>query len=100
MSPRWAARVDANQHAIVKAMRWRGATVHLLHREGRGCPDLLVGFLGLNLLMEVKTKDGELNDREVEWHETWRGHVDIVRTVDQALDILDRIAGKERSNGR
>ena len=89
---RWAARVDANQHAIVKALRWRGATVHLLHRERRGCPDLLVGFLGHNLLIEVKTKDGELTPTEAEWHESWRGHVDIVRTVDQALDILDKIA--------
>ena len=95
MTPRWAAKVDANQHAIVKALRWRGASVHLLHREGRGCPDLLVGFLGRNLLIEVKTEDGELTPREAEWHETWRGRVEIVRTVDQALDILDRIAGRE-----
>ena len=97
MTPRWAARVDANQHAIVKAARARGATVHLLFREGRGCPDALLGFLGHNLLWEIKTEDGELTPREAEWHESWRGHVDIVRTVDQALDILDKIA---RNNGR
>ena len=89
---RWAAKVDANQHAIVKALRWRGATVHLLHREGRGCPDLLVGFLGHNLLLEVKTKDGELTPREAEWHDDWRGQVSIVRTAHEALDILDTIA--------
>ena len=91
MSPRWAARVDANQHAIVKALRWRGATVHLLHREGRGCPDLLVGFRGQNLLLEVKAEDGRLTKREAEWHRDWRGQVTIVRTVGEALDILDRI---------
>jgi hypothetical protein len=90
--PRWAARVDANQHAIVKAARWRGATVHLLHREGRGCPDLLVGFRGRNLLWEVKTEAGTMTDSEAAWHETWRGSVDIVWTVEQALDILDKIA--------
>ena len=92
MTPRWAARVDANQHAIVKAARWHGASVHLLHREGRGCPDLLVGYMGHNLLWEVKTESGTMTDSETTWHETWRGSVDIVWTVEQALDILDRIA--------
>ena len=89
--PRWAAKVDANQHAIVKALRKRGATVHLLHREGRGCPDLLVGFLGVNLLLEVKTADGELTKREAEWHDTWRGTVHIVRTRSEALAILNEV---------
>ena len=93
MSPRWAAKVDANQHAIVKAMRWRGATVQLLHRFGQGVPDLLVGFRGVNLLIEVKTEDGELTEREAEWHEWWDGEVHIVRTKHEALDILDEIAG-------
>jgi len=92
VSPRWAAKVDANQHAIVKAMRKRGATCHLLFREGRGCPDVLAGFLGYNLLIEIKTEDGELTDREAKWHDWWRGTVYIVRTVNDALDILDRIA--------
>jgi len=90
--PRWAARTDANQHAIVKALRWRGATVHSLHRVGQGCPDLLVGFHGHNLLIEVKTDQGELTPSEARWHELWRGMVHIVRTTDDALDILDRIA--------
>lgn len=90
--PRWAARTDANQHAIVKALRWRGATVHSLHRVGQGCPDLLVGFKGHNLLMEVKTKDGTLTKGEADWHRKWEGMVYTVRTCDEALDILDRIA--------
>ena len=89
--PRWAAKVDANQHAIVKVLRKRGATVQTLHRVGQGVPDLLVGFLGHNLLMEVKTEDGSLTKREAEWHRRWRGTVHIVKTCDEALDILDKI---------
>ena len=89
---RWAAKTDANQHAIVKALRARGARVHSLHRVGQGCPDLLVGFQGHNLLMEVKTEDGVLTDSEARCHERWRGTVHIVRTTEEALDILDRIA--------
>ena len=48
--------------------------------------------MGRNLLWEVKTESGTMTDSETTWHETWRGSVDIVWTVEQALDILDRIA--------
>lgn len=51
---RRAARVDANQAAIAEALRSCGATVQLIHTVGKGCPDLLVGFGGINLLLEVK----------------------------------------------
>lgn len=47
---RYAARVDANQQAIVKALRDAGAFVWII-----GLPvDLLVGFAGQTYLVEVK----------------------------------------------
>ena len=47
---RHAARVDVNQKAIVQAMRDAGAYVWII-----GLPvDLLVGYKGHTLLMEVK----------------------------------------------
>ena len=39
-----ACKVDANQAAIVKALREYGCSVTHLHRVGDGCPDLLVGI--------------------------------------------------------
>jgi hypothetical protein len=88
---RTAAKVDANQGDIVKALRRAGATVQMLHTVGDGCPDLLVGFLGKNTLMEVK--DGakpasarRLTPDQVEWHEGWNGDpVYIVCSPEQAL---------------
>jgi hypothetical protein len=48
---RYAARVDENQAAIVKALRDAGAYVWII-----GLPvDLLVGYKDRTLLMEVKT---------------------------------------------
>ena len=93
MTPRWAAKADANQHAIMKALRWKGATVHTLHRVGQGCPDLLVGYRGINLLMEVKSDTGKLTTDEGRWHRRWKGQVCIVRSTDDALDVLDSIGG-------
>ncbi|HJP47915.1 hypothetical protein [Acinetobacter venetianus] len=45
---RRAAKIDANQTEIVKALRKFGASVQSLASTGKGCPDLLVGFRGMN----------------------------------------------------
>lgn len=85
-----AAAVDANQSAIVAALRKCGCTVTLLHKVGQGCPDLLVGSRGINVLLEVK--DGakspskqSLTPAQVEWHRDWRGQVAVVRTWQEAV---------------
>lgn len=90
---RYAAQVDANQAAIVSALRGIGATVAPLHRVGGGCPDLLVGFRGRNLLIEVK--DGgkppsarKLNDLQADWHGGWKGQVAVVEDADAAVAIV------------
>ena len=88
-----AARTDRNQSEIVSAFRRAGATVQPLHQVGRGCPDLLVGFSGLNLLVEVKNPDKppsarQLTEDQVRWHESWRGQVAVIECPDAAIAIL------------
>lgn len=83
-----AAKVDANQPEIVKALRAAGATVWHLHKEGSGCPDLLVGLWNENFLLEIKQANGKVNALQKEWHDNWRGSVFVVRTVDEALDAI------------
>lgn len=87
---RTKAKVDANQKEITMALRGIGASVTPTHQLGSGFPDLCVGFQGRNLLLEVK--DGEkppsarkLTQDEQEWHDSWRGQVCIVNSVDDAL---------------
>ena len=53
---KYARRVDENQGDIVKALRACGATVRVV-TQGDGIPDLLVGYNGYTILMEVK--DGQ-----------------------------------------
>ena len=93
---RTAARVDANQSEIVEALRQIGATVQTLHQVGRGCPDLLVGFRGVNILLEVK--DGskppsarKLTPDEYSWHKDWRGQVAVVKSIEDAIDVLNEV---------
>jgi hypothetical protein len=90
---RKTARVDANQAAIVEALRAIGASVQSLAMVGRGVPDLLVGFRSQNWLIEVK--DGakpqsarRLTADEVAWHDGWRGQVATVASIEDALELV------------
>lgn len=83
---RRAAKRDINEPEIVKALRQRGATVQPL--SAKGVPDLLVGYLGHNLLMEVKQPGKKLTADQIEWHDTYRGSAVIVYSVEGALRHL------------
>lgn len=90
---RRAARVDENQGLIVKALRACGATVRII-TQGDGIPDLLVGYRGHTILMEVK--DGnkppsarQLTTAEQIFFDQWAGgKLFIVNSVEEALDVL------------
>jgi len=83
-------KTDANQKDIVFALRQVGATVHDLSGAGAGCPDLLVGKNGVTYLLEIKNPDtkGKLNTLQEKWHAEWRGQVAVVRTVEEALEVI------------
>jgi len=87
---RRAARVDANQPAIVEALRAAGYSVQSLAAVGEGVPDLLVGAHGINVLLEVKDGSKSSSERRLtadqeRWHAAWRGRVSVVKTPEEAL---------------
>jgi hypothetical protein len=83
---RHAARTDANQAEIAKALRDAGCSVVSLHRVGMGVPDLLVGRHGRTYLLEVKAANGVLATAQKHWHYHWSGDdVRVVRTPEEAL---------------
>ena len=73
---RQAAKIDANQRAIVKTLRKVGCKVISLAAVGNGCPDLLV-LLGDKFTM-IEVKDGtkppskrRLTPHQLIFHEEW-----------------------------
>lgn len=81
-----AKRRDANEAAIIEALRGAGASVQQLNE--RGAPDLLVGFRGTTYLLEVKNPEakggakpggvrrkggGYLTDDQLKWFGAWKG---------------------------
>jgi Holliday junction resolvase len=89
-----AAKIDANQEQVVTALRAAGATVQSLAGVGKGVPDLLVGYQGQTLLMEVK--DGNkspsarlLTEDQLRWHGSWKGGaLAVVDSPDAALRMI------------
>jgi hypothetical protein len=81
-------RVDGNQAEIVKALRAIGASVQPIHIIGMGCPDILVGFQGVNYLFEIKAEGGTLSQDEIIWSTKWQGNAQTVFSAKQAIDIL------------
>lgn len=88
---RRAANVDKNQPEIVAVFRAMGCSVQHLHAVGAGCPDLLIGLNGTNILVEVKTAKGKLEATQEVWHRDWRGQVCVVRTVAEAQALVERV---------
>lgn len=88
-----AKRTDANQTAIVQALRKVGCSVTITSMVGDGFPDIVVGVNGKNFLLEIKDKDQPpskrvLTPEEKKFHEKWGGHVETVYSVDDALNIV------------
>jgi hypothetical protein len=91
---RRAAKIDANQTQIVEALRTAGATVQSLAAVGQGVPDLLVGYCGKTILMEVKDgrkppSERRLTPDQLKWHGDWNGGwLSVVDGVEAALRVL------------
>ena len=94
---RLKAKRDDNHADVVRALRQLGCTVQDLASVGDGCPDILVGFRGRNLCLEIK--DGakppsarKLTPEQVVWHHEWRGQVVIVESAEQAVRVVTQPA--------
>jgi len=82
-------KVDSNQSKITKELRDFGCSVQHLHSVGKGCPDLLVGYKGVNILLEIKRDETKkLTPDQVIWHHNWRGQVATVATAEEAYNAV------------
>lgn len=90
------ARIDSNHKEIVAALRQVGATVVSLAEMKHGCPDLLVGYAGETVLMEIK-KDSKakFTPDQLDFLSKWKGgaisRVDSVEAAIRALGITQRV---------
>jgi hypothetical protein len=83
-------RVDDNQKTLIHTFIALGASVLNLSTVGRGCPDLLLGYKGKTVLVEVKSSEkASYTEPQVKFMQTWRGGaVSRVDSVDAAIRLI------------
>ena len=84
---RRAAKVDANQAEIISLLRQvPGVTVEVIGRP----VDILIGYRGKNLLVEIKNKSGKdkLTDAQRKFIPDWTGQVRVAHTFEEILKLI------------
>ena len=96
---RRAARSDANQTVIVAEFRGLGASVAHTHMVGEGFADVVVGYRGSNVLVEIKDSakppsERKLTTAQVKFHAEWKGAIVIVDRIGQCAGLLADMADR------
>lgn len=94
---RMRAKKDDNHKEIAAVFKACGASVTDTSMVGNGVPDIIVGFPGVNYLIEIK--DGKkppsarkLTPDEQAFHLEWKGPIAIITSVDDALALIKSVA--------
>ena len=87
---RYNCKIDDNQRAIIKVLQACGASVQSLSAVRKGCPDLLVGIRGQNILLEIKQEGAKLTPDEGRFHASWKGQAAICRSPEDAIMLLGK----------
>lgn len=90
----YARKRDANEAEIVAALERVGATVAELDKP----VDLVVGYRGVNFLLEVKNGNQppswqRMTEDQQRFFDTWQGRAAVVRNVDEALEAIGASSG-------
>lgn len=92
------SRIDENQKQIVRFLRDMGVSVSVTSATGRGFPDLVCGYKGKNILLELK--DGKkpisaqsLTPEQHIWHYDWKGQVAVVNSAEAAWNEIIKVVG-------
>jgi hypothetical protein len=87
-------RTDSNHAEIIKALRKiPNLSVFSTHEVGKGFPDIVIGYKGVNYLIEIKNGNKppsarKLTDAELKFHNDWKGQIKIVNNLDEVLNLL------------
>ncbi len=93
---RRASRVDDNHAIIVSIFRSMGVSVADTSGVHGGFPDIVIGFGGVTVLVEIK--DGKkcaskrkLRPTQVKFHRNFKGAITVVESACQAIALANEI---------
>jgi len=89
-------RTDANHKSLINSIRQiPSISVFSTHTLGKGFPDIVVGYKGINYLFEIKDSaktpsQKKLTPDEVKFHCSWFGQVNIIETIEDVLRYINK----------
>jgi len=84
MSKYQVHRVDNNAKLIIEALEAGGCSVESIGRP----VDIAVGINGRSYLFEIKQPKGKLRESQIKFLDRWRGHVGILRSIEDVQLFL------------
>jgi len=88
----YARKIDSNQTEIVNTFRQLGASVAITSAVGKGFPDLVVGYAGRTMLVEVKSRvKATHTPDQLAFQSTWKGNYFTVRSREDAIALINQI---------
>jgi hypothetical protein len=87
-------RTDANHKELIDKIRQiPSASVFSTHEVGKGFPDIVVGYRGINYMFEIKdgkktASQKKLTQAEIKFHSNWTGQISVVEKIEDILNIL------------
>jgi hypothetical protein len=87
-------KTDANHKRIIDSCRKiPQLSVFSTHTIGKGFPDIVIGYKGINYLIEIKDGDKpksqtKLTEDEITFHKKWNGQICIVYSFQDIINIL------------
>lgn len=93
---RRAAKVDANQAAIVKVLCQLGVSVEDTSGAHKGFTDIVAGYKGVTVLVEIKNSENhpckrKLTTEQIKVHERFKGAITVIETVEQAIALVEKM---------
>ena len=100
MSRHRTKRRDTNHGDIVRVLEQVGFAVKDTSQLG-GFVDVVASRANVNYLIEIKDgskppSDQVLTPKEQEFHDSWRGPIEILRSTEEALAFSQRCASQPR----
>lgn len=91
---RRAAKIDANQNKVVEALRGiPGVTIAITSQLGGGFVDFILGYKGVNYMIELKDGDKppsqrKLTEDEEKFHRQWKGQISVCSSFDDVFKVV------------
>ena len=83
---------DAIQPAAEAALEKIGASTVSLVPVGNGCGDILVGWHGVNVLLELKSGNKPQRENQKKFEAGWNGQYAVAHSPEEAVTEVIRIA--------